>query len=103
LINDELVEIGVRKHATPTALAVADSDVAEIARGNMRVEGLDGAAQFCRCFGRRAQPVRRARLALALEDCRDALGLVGEQRFNDGAARLAQAIRLALGSVKQCL
>jgi hypothetical protein len=63
LIGDELVEIGVREHAALTALAAADGDVAEIARGDVRVEGLDGAAQFCRCFGRRAQPIRWARLA----------------------------------------
>jgi hypothetical protein len=33
----------------------------------------------------------------AFEDCRDALGLAGEQCFDDGAARVAHAIRLALG------
>jgi len=38
----------------------------------------------------------------ALEDCCDALGLVGEQRFDDGAARVAHAIRFALGLGDQC-
>jgi hypothetical protein len=54
LIGDELIEIGVGEHAALTALAAADDDVAEIARRDVHVEGLDRAAQFRRCFGRRA-------------------------------------------------
>jgi hypothetical protein len=57
LIGDELVKIGVCEHATPTALAVAKGDVFQRARGDVAVEGLDGAAQLACGLGRRAQAI----------------------------------------------
>src|SRR5262249_19160715 len=53
--------------------------------------------------GGRLTRLARGPRKLALEDCRDALGLFGEQRFDNGATQLAQAIRLALVSVEQRL
>src|SRR5262249_7097177 len=41
LVGDEIVEIGIGEHAAHALAALADADVAEIARGDVRVERLD--------------------------------------------------------------
>src|SRR6516164_7774823 len=84
LIGDEIVEIGGGVHAVRALRALADDDVAEIARGDVRIERLDGAAELGGGLRGGLEPVRGlARLARGrrkLEECRIALGLV-EQRL----------------------
>jgi len=65
LASNKFVEVGIGEHAARTLHAVANDDVFERTRRDVTVEGLDRAAQLRRRFGQRAQPVRRARRALA--------------------------------------
>jgi hypothetical protein len=60
LIGDELIEIGIGKHAPHALLAAANDDVAQLARVDVAVERPDRAAELGRCLGLRAQAIGRA-------------------------------------------
>jgi hypothetical protein len=64
---NEFIEVGVGEHATRPLAAVAELHITELARLDVGLERLDGAAELCRCLGHAAQPIGRgvARLALA--------------------------------------
>src|SRR5262249_60464426 len=61
LIGDEIVEIGDGVHAARALCALAEADVAEIARGDVRIDRLDGAAELARGLVRCTQSIRRRR------------------------------------------
>jgi hypothetical protein len=87
LSGNELIEIGVGEPEARPFLAVADDDVAERASIDVTHERLDGTAELRCGFGGRAQPIGRARLALAAR--------LGWRRIRCGR-------RLALGSGLRC-
>jgi hypothetical protein len=67
LCGGKFIEIGIGEAACGALGALADADVAKLARGDVLAQGLDGDAEISRGLLRRAKPARDrgARLAAA--------------------------------------